>query len=349
MTQETTQVKSKRNYCLGFFQGLACILIIFIHAEFPGKFGLAVDTLARFGVLLFFMISGYFLIGENSSSEDVRLKLKKRIKRILIIYVITEAIYVLSAFIEASIQGVATEWVLETFRWQNILYYIFCNRPFGCVISWFLLAMINSYILLYIFARHFINNKILPFIIASLSLVVIAFRTSTLAFNININGYSLYNIDLYHSWYACGLIFMSLGIIVRRYINKLSFIPTWILIVVMLFSLGASIGEGFLYDYLFENGLTYYVFNIVAATSMLIISIKHPLRFSKFIFAKFPDDWTMLVYILHYGLIFAVVFVLQGHMPKDAFDWTYPPIVMALSILAAVLIAFLLKFIKKKK
>ena len=346
MTQEITKVKNKRNYCLGFFQGLACILIIFMHAKFPGEFGLAIESLARFGVPLFFMVSGYYLISENSSLEEVRAKLKKRIFKILIIYLIAATLQDIFSLIGAAQLGATKEWFLEIFSWQNILYFIFCNRPFVCVAYWFLLAMINAYIILYIFARHFINKKILPIIFATLAIVVISFRTCVLAFDININGYSLANGDLYHTWYANGLIFMCFGIILRRYTDKLLFVPSWALLLTIFIGLFAMVGEGFLYNHLFGRGLAYYIFSVVTASSMIVLSLKHPLRFSKFIFAKFPDDWTMLVYVLHPGIIFAVEYALQAHMPKDVFAWTYPLIVMILTVLVAVLIAILLKLIK---
>lgn len=48
------------NYCLDFIKGIACICVVFMHCEFPGIMGIAVQAISRFCVPLFFMVSGYF-------------------------------------------------------------------------------------------------------------------------------------------------------------------------------------------------------------------------------------------------------------------------------------------------
>lgn len=48
------------NYCLDFIKGIACMFVVFMHCEFPGIFGTAVQAVSRFCVPFFFMVSGYF-------------------------------------------------------------------------------------------------------------------------------------------------------------------------------------------------------------------------------------------------------------------------------------------------
>ena len=48
------------NYCLDFLKGIACIFVVFMHCEFPGLMGTAVQAIGRFSVPFFFMVSGYF-------------------------------------------------------------------------------------------------------------------------------------------------------------------------------------------------------------------------------------------------------------------------------------------------
>ena len=64
-------VTERRNACLAFFEFCACFLIVFIHCRFPGDFGMAVKSIARVGVPLFFGISGYYLCSEN---DDITVK-----------------------------------------------------------------------------------------------------------------------------------------------------------------------------------------------------------------------------------------------------------------------------------
>ena len=69
MTESNLNVnKSQKqyNYCLDFIKGLACIFVVFMHCEFPGKTGTIVQAISRFCVPLFFMVSGYFSYSEDN-------------------------------------------------------------------------------------------------------------------------------------------------------------------------------------------------------------------------------------------------------------------------------------------
>lgn len=57
--------KAKRNYCLDFIKGIACICVVFMHCEFPGILGIVIQCVSRFCVPFFFMVSGYFAYKEN--------------------------------------------------------------------------------------------------------------------------------------------------------------------------------------------------------------------------------------------------------------------------------------------
>lgn len=54
------KAKKQYNYCLDFIKGIACIFVVFMHCEFPGVLGTAVQAVSRFCVPFFFMVSGYF-------------------------------------------------------------------------------------------------------------------------------------------------------------------------------------------------------------------------------------------------------------------------------------------------
>lgn len=349
MDKETTTIKPTRNYCLAFFEAIACILIVFIHARFPGTFGRIVESLGRFGVPLFFAVSGFFLIKESSTVEEVRAKLKKRIIKILIIYLCCALVQDTFSLIGASQNGSVKEWALEIFSWQNILFYVFCNRPFVSVPLWFLLAMLNSYAIIYIFARHFINKKLLPVVIASFAFVFIVFRTIAIHYHLNINGHYLNSDDFYHSWFANGLIFICLGILIRRYSKYLALTPLWVTLLVLFISAVAMVGERMLYYHIFGDVISYYLFNIVFVITAFTLSIQKPLLFSKLIIMKIPDDWTMFVYVLHPGIMYAVEYVLRSNMDPIAFGWTYPLIVLSITLILAIPLAFLLKLVKDKR
>lgn len=54
-------MSNARNSTFDIFKGIACIMIVFTHCAFPGTFGVSVQTLARWTVPFFFVVSGYFL------------------------------------------------------------------------------------------------------------------------------------------------------------------------------------------------------------------------------------------------------------------------------------------------
>ena len=75
------------NYCLDFVKGLACIFVVFMHCEFPGLLGTAVQAISRFCVPLFFMVSGYFCFKPELVTNVYRgdlLNINKKVKHVLI-------------------------------------------------------------------------------------------------------------------------------------------------------------------------------------------------------------------------------------------------------------------------
>lgn len=60
------QRKRKQNDKLDLFKCIAIYAVIMAHIPFPGQFGRAICALAKFSVVLFFMISGYFSWGAGS-------------------------------------------------------------------------------------------------------------------------------------------------------------------------------------------------------------------------------------------------------------------------------------------
>lgn len=122
-----------RNYCFDFVKGIACICVVFMHCEFPGKCGIFVQCISRFCVPFFFMVSGYFCYRENAVTDY-----SKKIKHI---FLITLGATILYGFI-AWLFG----WIHPTAK--QIGYWLIFNQP--VVIAgqmWFLFALLYDYIL----------------------------------------------------------------------------------------------------------------------------------------------------------------------------------------------------------
>ena len=53
-------MNTQKNYTLELLKLFASYMVVFIHIMFYGEMGIIMDTLARFAVPLFFLISGYY-------------------------------------------------------------------------------------------------------------------------------------------------------------------------------------------------------------------------------------------------------------------------------------------------
>ena len=78
----------QRNNTLELLKVFAAYMVVFIHVIFSGYVGTAIETLARFAVPFFFVISGFYSYGISTQ------KIKKRIKKILILIVFAVFSYI---------------------------------------------------------------------------------------------------------------------------------------------------------------------------------------------------------------------------------------------------------------
>ena len=58
-----------QNKMLNCEKALACILVIILHCEFPTIIGSIINIVARVGVPLFFMTSGFFSISQDQDNK----------------------------------------------------------------------------------------------------------------------------------------------------------------------------------------------------------------------------------------------------------------------------------------
>lgn len=86
--------QKKYNYCFDYLKCIACIFVVFMHCEFPGVFGTAVQAISRFCVPFFFMISGYY--SYNTSTESS----KRKVKRIAKMTIYASVFYLIFALVQ---------------------------------------------------------------------------------------------------------------------------------------------------------------------------------------------------------------------------------------------------------
>ena len=150
-----------RNIYLDVIRGIACIFIIFIHRLFPGTAGDIIAAIARSGVAVFFIISGYYAY--NKDAAVVYKRLPRKIKHAgkilgysLIFYFIWET------FVRWAGSGASSvyEWfaneLLNPITWYHAL--IWDKDPLAGHL-WFLFALVRCYILLAIVLKLKLEKK----------------------------------------------------------------------------------------------------------------------------------------------------------------------------------------------
>lgn len=145
-------ITKSRNYCMDFVKGIACICVVFMHCEFPGKLGIIIQCISRFSVPFFFMVSGYFCYSKSS------VNYKKKISHIIKIICGAVVLYF----------GIALLFDRGgyTVSWKSIRDLLIFNVPF--IIAgqmWFLFALLYDYVLFSIidhYKLHRITKVIIP-------------------------------------------------------------------------------------------------------------------------------------------------------------------------------------------
>ena len=154
--------KSGSSIVLDKIKALACIFIILIHCKFPGFFGDLCEALARFGVPMFFAISGKFLLSENDVKvQEIRTKLSKKITALIKILVPIWLFYtVYSLLYSLSIGYTPLRWASEKYNLFEFSRLILFNSgkfiydfTYAFDHLWFIFALLYVYVLVFIFAK----------------------------------------------------------------------------------------------------------------------------------------------------------------------------------------------------
>ncbi len=355
VVEDLQQKKKQRNSTLGFFELFAAIMIVFIHATFPGAFGeVVMKGMARFGVPLFFTIAGFYLIKPNMRKEELSSKLKHRIIKTLILILFSFCIYfALGLFVSlfATNSTGIVEYLKTTFSLKNILKLLILNYPLTSVPAWFLIAMLYSYVIIYIFANQFLKYKWITYTLALMPIFWIIFRMSVGIANIEVAGYSLSSSVWYFSWYANGLLFISLGIVLKRFEDKIKKLNFNIVLCLYFVSFILMTLESYLSYRLFGFTISYYLFNIVNVIAIICISVLKPNLFSKSKIVNPNGNYTMFIYIFHPAVINIINFGIKkiGLSENVVMTWISPLIVLVVSVGLAMTFNKILCMVKDRR
>ncbi len=273
----------KRHQPIELLKLIAVFFVVIIHNRFAPPFGFIMDTLARFAVPVFFMITGYFIVGSPAPLE----KLKKQIFKLSEYYIAYVLIYILNYFIIAlwTNKLMAFKYSLET----NIKSLLI--SPTMGFHLWYVINIIWVLMIVYIFA-HFNKLKVL-FILSSI-LHLIGILLSHLSLYLFHKALPL---SATRNFLFFGLFYVMLGIGIKKLdiskikLNQLSLLTVAVIICLL------QVAERFMWEHLFKSSFGDYFFTTIIASSALFIyalrsSINHP-------FIEKLSSYSMPIYFLH--------------------------------------------------
>lgn len=319
----------KTNETLNALKGIACILVVFIHVQFPGIFGDIVVALSRSAVALFFVISGYYLY--NSDFEKVLFKLPAKIKNTAKLTAFAFGLYFLwESFVRfiGTGTGAVIQWYTErVFTPESLIKVILTSYDPIVGHLWFLLALLGAYILFVPIAKFRLKKLSYILMIVLLEVHILLMSLSGLL------GWNL-DMSIFRSVLFYGLPFVLLGFCLndkKAWIEeKLS---TTFLVGVALAGTLLVVAERLIFGNLqIFNG------SIIFVLAIFMLAVRYPdFKGPKF-FVKLGGMYSTDVYIYHWlvmELVIKACEVLNISFPW--FDWVEPLVVLALTIVGVVL------------
>lgn len=273
------------NYCLDYIKGIACIFVVFMHCEFPGKMGIVVQAISRFCVPLFFMVSGYFCYNSNKKNigEGGSWLFNKKVKHILKITFNASIFYLLFAIAQSAIFH-NINWNLSLSRIISLLLF---NQPF--IIAgqlWFLFALLYVYVI-YAFVDRYKLHKY-AYILAGICFILYII----LAQGMHLMGISIPNM-VYRNFLIEGFAYFMLGHWIHKNYAKLQFNNS-LLITIIITSTFLCLIE----RYLLGRDFGVNISTIPQVFCLFLYAVNNPFKHKGYV-QEIGKRYSMYTYILH--------------------------------------------------
>lgn len=335
----------KDNITLYFFQGLASILVVFIHIPFPGAMGTVVTAWARIAVPLFFMISGYSLF-TYLETDRFRKKLIQRTKRNGSITLMGLAIYLFVDVVKCVLKRESVWTFLgPAISVPNLVKFITLGviPPGTGGVLWFMMAMVYSYIFLLLVEPLLKKNKIKALGLGSFVFMVVLniVKINATALNIQICFINLGSNWIYGNWITIGLPAMFIGMSLRKLIDEESWInySAPAVLTIMALCLTVTSIEGLIIKHKLNMYLSYSIFTLVVDVCIFILAQKKYFN-SKNPMVKLGKYYSRDLYLWHPLVMSAISIILTLLQLEDYSILTYlqPLIVLIISLLLSITI-----------
>lgn len=329
----------KRLKSFDCLKGLACIGVVFIHFNFEGNLGLAVKAFCRFGVPVFFCISGFFLL-LNGSIDDG--KIVNKIRHISKITVGAGVFYCIFTVIINSFQSKdwsAKEFAISRLTADRIVKFFITNDPFLYSHLWFLMALIYCYAFVLLF---FERNRRLSWIKVMAPLLLVLY-TSLQEFGDILgitrsawipgteNRIYFYNLFVFRALPA-----ILFGVLMNKHRRKIEKIPVSNAVLVSLVPLGGGIA---ILERFAIGETQFFLGSYLMVASLFVLAIKVPDWKIKGL-EYLGRELSMYIYILHIAVGRSMDMVARLFSAQKMIGYLYgrPFLILAVSVLISVLI-----------
>lgn len=206
----------KRNQSLECCRMIAAVFVVFIHYKFPEPLTGVVDTLARFAVPFFFMISGFF------SYQAGLEKIKGRLAGAVKLNIAATGLYLVWKSYVGVLSGLSwTGWGREYLTVENItIWFLLQQNPVQGHL-WYLSAVVLIYACMYLYIcwqKDAQSYRYQPLYLLGIILFLIHLLLSSFAVALDVFNHFL----LYRNGLLFGFPMFMLGVFLREYYGKIT-------------------------------------------------------------------------------------------------------------------------------
>ena len=347
----------QKNSCLNALKGAACILVVLNHFHWNGIAGDITYIVSHLGVPVFFLTSGYFLLGGGDRKAD---KLPKKIFhawRLLLVHLLLyvynfffETIFLAEVIVSKSevlyqLRAIfSLEALKSSLKWSMTLY--------GSA-QWFLIALLEAYVLLYVLYKLGLGRILEKYslvISCFLFLVHIPVRILIVKLGItDIWGMDTAQTAIVRNTLFDALPFMLLGVWLKGNAEKVKLSDTS-LIAIALTGIVISIFESYITEWLvspYTVGCVLYFGTITADFCLFLYAINNASVLRGGILEHIGERLSMIIYFIH-PLVGKYIQISIGN-ETVIYRYSYPVIVVLISIIAAQIISRIMEQQKRVK
>ncbi len=283
------------NYCLDYIKGIACIFVVFMHCEFPGIMGTAVQAISRFSVPFFFMISGYFCFHPILSTNlykntnlyqprDSKNLVLRKLKHISKITLYASLFY----FIFVLFQHLIYHNFHPSINLRSILDWLVFNKPISGIAGqyWFLFALLYAYAF-YGILETLRLRKFAYWLAAAMFIIYIV-----MAQGMHLAGQGIPNM-VYRNWLVEAFPYFMLGHWLHENQEKINISNHVLITIIVITTLLCWVER-----WIMGRDFGVNIVTIPQVFALFVYGMKNPQN-HKGLIQRLGRDCSMLVYILH--------------------------------------------------